>query len=69
MLKADVLNDACPVASSGRVANTAAPSLKLTEPVAVPGAAFAAVTVAVRVINCPKLEGFDEELNIVDVPF
>ena len=49
MLNADELNDACPFASRGTVANIVGPSLKLTEPVGVPGAALLGVTVAVKV--------------------
>ena len=69
MLNADVLNAACPDASSGTVASNVAPSLKLTEPVGVPGAEFVELTVAVKVTNCPKLEGLDEEVRLTSVPF
>jgi hypothetical protein len=44
-----------------------APSLKLTDPVGVPGTPFGRVTVAVNVTSCPKLDGLDEELRVVAV--
>ena len=40
-----------------------APSLNVTVPVGVPAAAE--VTVAVKVTICAKLEGFNEEANVV----
>jgi hypothetical protein len=69
MLKAVVMNEACAVPSSWTVAKTVPPSLNATEPVGIPGAEFADVTVAVNTTACPKLEGFEEELIVVDVPF
>lgn len=69
MLKDDVVNEACPVGSSWTVANTVVPSLNVTEPVGVPGAAFVAVTVAVNMTDCPKLDGLTDELTVVEVPF
>ena len=63
MLKVEVLNDACPFGSSGTVAKTVAPSLKITDPLGVPGTPFVAVTVAVNVTSCPKLDGLDDELT------
>lgn len=67
MLKAGVLNTARPFASSGTVAKVVEPSRKVTEPLGVPGTPFVAVTVAVKVTSCPKLDGLDDEVTVVAV--
>jgi hypothetical protein len=45
--------------------STVDPSWKVTVPVGVP---LADVTVAVKVTDCPELEGFEDETNEVVVP-
>jgi len=44
-----------------------APSKKLTVPVAVPAPGETALTVAVKVTDCPKTEGLVEDVNTVVV--
>ena len=44
-----------------------APSKKLTVPVAVPAPGETALTVAVKVTDCPKTEGLVEDVNSVVV--
>ena len=41
------------------------PSKKLTVPVEVPAPGETALTVAVKVTDCPKTEGFTEEVKFV----
>jgi hypothetical protein len=43
------------------------PSKNSTDPVAVPAPSAVAATVAVKVIDCPKSEGFTEDINAVVV--
>ena len=50
------------------VARAVAPSLKVTVPVGVPLPGEAAPTVAVKVTDWPKTEGFWEEATAVVVP-
>jgi len=42
--------------------------LKVTVPVGVPVPGATAVTVAVNVTDCPKTDGFAEDVSAVDVP-
>ena len=44
-----------------------APSKNSTVPLAVPAPGEVAATVAVKVIDCPKTEGFVEDVNVVVV--
>jgi hypothetical protein len=44
---------------------TVVPSRKLTEPVGLPAPGAVAVTVAVNVTLCPKVDGFKEEARAV----
>ena len=48
---------------SGAVPREVAPSKNSTEPVGVPAPGAVAVTVALKVVLCPKTEGFTEELT------
>ena len=59
-----VVRVACPEPFRVAVPRVAAPSLKTTVPVGVPAEL---VTVAVKVTDCPRLEGFREETRAVDV--
>ena len=43
------------------------PSKNSTVPLAVPAPGEVAATVAVKVIDCPKTEGFAEDVNVVVV--
>lgn len=58
-------NVAMPNAFKKPVPNTSAPSLKVTNPVG--GIIPVLVTVAVKVTDCPPLEGLAEEVNMVEV--
>src|SRR5260370_28108315 len=59
------------VAVNGAVADnvplpmTVAPSRKLTVPVGVPAPGATTATVAVKVILCPKTDGFTDEVRLV----
>ena len=44
-----------------------APSRKVTVPVGVPAPANTAATVAVKVTDCPKVEGFADDATLVVV--
>jgi hypothetical protein len=46
---------------------TVAPSRKLTVPVAVPAPGATTATVAVKVTDCPKTDGFTDEVRLVVV--
>ena len=50
------------------VPSVVVPSRNVTVPVGVPDPGDTAVTVAVKVIDCPKTEGLAEVLTAVDVP-
>jgi hypothetical protein len=52
---------------SGIVASVVVPSLKVTEPVGVPTPGATAVTLAVKVTDCPKLDGFGEDVTLLRV--
>lgn len=62
---AEVVNEAAPVESSVAVPMADAPSSIVTVPVGVPEVAL---TVAVKVIPCPKTVGFLEETTVVVAP-
>jgi hypothetical protein len=64
--RAEVLNVAV-VPLSGWVARIVAPSLNCTEPLGVPAPGAVALTVAVKVTDCPKTDGFAEEPTAVVV--
>ena len=48
-----------------RLPKVVAPSLKLTAPVGVPAPGETALTVTVKVTDCPKTDGFAEELTVL----
>src|ERR1700683_5103532 len=64
--RVEVVNSACPDPLSVTVPSAAAPSLNVTDPVAIPE--VNGVTVAVNVTVCPGADGFTEETSAVDVP-
>ena len=53
---------------SGPVPKVVAPSLKVTVPVGVPEPGADAVTVAVKVTDCPNTDGFCELMTAVVLP-
>ena len=53
---------------SAPVPKVVAPSLKVTVPVGVPAPGADAVTVAVKVTDCPKTDGLAEEETVVALP-
>ena len=66
MLSAAVVQVAVPAPLTGTLPHrAAAPSLKVTVPVGVPVAGATAVTVAVKVTLCPKLDGLTLEASAV----
>src|SRR5262249_50021930 len=59
-----VLNKAIPDASTGTfAASVTAPSVNVTVPAGTPAPASTAVTVAVKVTNCPNVDGFGVEVS------
>src|ERR671925_426462 len=50
---------------SDTVAKELVPSLKVTEPVGVPAPGDTAVTAAVNVTDCPKVDGFVEDVTLL----
>ena len=64
---AAVVSVACPVASSVTEPIVVAPSLNVTVPVGVPAPGAEAVTVAVKVTDCPETDGLTEEASAVAV--
>lgn len=65
VLRTEVENVAWPAASTIPVPRAVAPSKKSTAPVGVPGEVL--VTVAVKVIVCPAVAGFAEDVTVVIV--
>jgi len=59
-------NVATPLPFMADVPMVVAPSLNVTDPVGVP-APVTTVTVAVKVVDCPYVEGFTEEVRAVAV--
>ena len=57
-------NVAWPEPSTPALPKTVAPSLKVTEPVGTPIAGATAETVAVKVTDCPELDGFGDDREI-----
>ncbi len=62
-----VVNMAWPALSRVPVPRMVEPSLKVTVPVGVPAPGLLAVTVAVKVTDCPDSDGLAEELTSVVV--
>lgn len=62
----EVVNVAFPLPSD-IVCKTVAPSLNVTEPAGVPLPGGTAATVAVSVTDWPSFDGFNEEVNVVEV--
>src|SRR5438552_1939043 len=67
-LRALAVNVAWPEPSRMPVPRVLDPSLKVTVPVGVPAPGLFAVTVAVKVTDCPDTDGLPEELTDVVVP-
>ena len=65
-LSAEVLNVAEPLLKVP-VPSVVAPSLNVTVPVGVPLPGATTATVAVNVTDCPKTDGFADEITIVVV--
>src|SRR6266550_3923624 len=64
-----MVNIAWPEPSRVPVPRVLEPSLKVTVPVGVPAPGLLAVTVAVKVTDCPNTDGLAEELADVVVPY
>ena len=62
-----MLNVATPLAFTLFVDSTVAPSVKVTTLAGVPTPGADAVTVAVNVTDCPKVDGFGDESSVVVV--
>ena len=65
--KEDVLKVAIPLPFKVPVPSVLEPSLKVTVPVAVPAPGVVVATVAVKVTDCPKTDGFASDDNVVVV--
>ena len=65
-VKEAVIYVACPLAFNVPVPSVVVPSLKVTVPVGVPVPELGA-TVAVKVTDCPTVEGFTDEVTVVVV--
>ena len=63
---ADVLKETCPLEFSGAWASTVLPCAKVTCPVGIPVAGGTAVSVAVKVTDCPVPDGLGVEVSVVD---
>ena len=63
---AEVLKETTPLELTGACARMVLPCAKVTWPVGVPVAGGTAATVAVKVTDCPLLEGLGVEANVVD---
>ena len=61
----DVLNVATPLLLRDTEWSCAVPSMNSTAPAGIPPVLD--LTVAVRVTDCPRMEGFNEEANVVVV--
>ncbi len=62
---AEVMKVATPEPFSVPVPKVAAPSLKVTVPVGVPAPGETALTVAVKVTDCPKTDGLTDDVRFV----
>lgn len=63
---AEVLKETWPLELSGACARIVLPCWKVTWPVGVPVAGGTAATVAVKVTDCPRLDGFGVEASVVE---
>jgi hypothetical protein len=63
----EVLNEAVPLEPRGTVAKAFEPSLNVTEPVGVSALVATTLTVAVKVTDWLRVEGFADEVSVVAV--
>ena len=62
-----VEKEACPVESTATVPRIDFPALNVTVPLGVPEPGAFAVTVAVKVTDCPEFDGLSEDTTPVEV--